>query len=423
VALAWSHALIIALVGPVLGYAWVLDPAALFRDGTVLHTVGEGLIVALFAVLAGLRGASRTTQATALALALMSASAILVHLSGGYIELHFHFFVMLTFLALLQDWVPYLTAIVYVAVHHGVVGTLWPDEVYNHTAALNAPWRWAAVHAFFVLWASLGSMIAWRFSEVAVRQRQRAEEGVRQLNDELVERTKQLEAANKELEAFAYTVSHDLKTPLRGMEGFSRALQDDYGDRLDETGHHYLGMIQASARRTGELIDDLLRYSRLERREVGRKPVPLRPLLDRLRAELDEDLQARGLTLALELSVETVEAEPEGLREALANLLGNAVKFSPKGGGTIAVGARRNGDMVVLSVADPGIGFDMKYHDRIFRIFERLHRQEDYTGTGVGLAIVRKVAERHGGSAWAVSEPGKGSTFYLALPAPARAGT
>lgn len=248
------------------------------------------------------------------------------------------------------------------------------------------------------------------YKEVA--ERKRAEEA-------LAERTIALEAANKELEAFTYTVSHDLKAPLRGMEGFARAVLDDYADRLDETGRHYLSMIQTSTCKMGELIDDLLHYSHLERREMKIERVWLRPLLEQVREGQEEDLRARGLTVRMELAVEAVAAEREGLREALANLVENAVKFSRDGGGTITIGARQEGDAIILSVTDTGIGFDMKHHDRIFQIFERLHPQETYPGTGVGLAIVRKVAERHGGRAWAVSEAGKGSTFYLALPASA----
>ncbi len=241
-----------------------------------------------------------------------------------------------------------------------------------------------------------------------------------QLEQRVVERTRQLETANRELEAFTYTVSHDLKAPLRGLEGFARALQEDSAGRLDEAGIRYLGLIQSGARRMGQLIDDLLRYSRLERREMRREPVRLRQLVERVCEEVEEEIRARGLSLRVELGVEAVEAEAEGLREALANLVGNAMKFSRDGTGTITIGSQREGDSVVLSVADTGIGFDMKYHDRIFGIFERLHRQEEYLGTGVGLAIVRKVAERHGGRAWAVSEPGQGSTFYLALPVRAK---
>jgi signal transduction histidine kinase len=238
-----------------------------------------------------------------------------------------------------------------------------------------------------------------------------------ELEQRVQERTRQLQAANRELEAYTYTVSHDLKAPLRGMEGFARALQEDYGERLEDTGRGYLGRIQTAARRMAEIIDDLLRYSRLERREMQRAHVALRPIVEDVSRELEEEMESRGLRLRVELDVEAVEAERAGLREALANLLGNAVKFSPAQGSEIAVRSRRDGGAVVLSVTDHGIGFDMRYQDRIFGMFERLHRQEDFPGTGVGLAIVRKVAERHGGRAWAVSEPGKGSTFYLALPA------
>lgn len=261
---------------------------------------------------------------------------------------------------------------------------------------------------------------SYRDLERELVERRRVEEEIRSLNEQLEqrvkERTEKLEAANREMEAFTYTVSHDLKAPLRGMEGFARALGEDYGDRLDEEGRRYLGMIRTSTRRMGELIEDLLRYSRLERREIHRERVPLRPLLERVCDEVEQEIRERGLVLGMELVVEAVEAEREGLREALANLVGNAVKFSKESGGTITIRAWRDGNAAVLSVADTGIGFEMKYHDRIFRIFERLHRQEEYPGTGVGLAIVRKVAERHGGRAWGESEPGKGSTFFLALP-------
>src|SRR5689334_10732504 len=158
------------LAGPVLGYSWQLSFTALFRHETVLHTVGEGLIVAFFAAVAGWPRAGRTLQATFVGFGLMSSSAILVHLSGGYIELHFHFFVMLTFLALCQDWIPYGLAVAFVAVHHGVVGVIYPESVYNHPAAFNAPWTWAGIHAFFVLWSCVGSVVAWRFNERAFAQ-------------------------------------------------------------------------------------------------------------------------------------------------------------------------------------------------------------------------------------------------------------
>jgi PAS domain S-box-containing protein len=168
--LTWLHGLLIALIGPILGYEWEISSEALFRDATVLHTAAEGLVVIFFAGIAAWGTIPRVLRSTAVGFGLVSASAIFVHLSGGYIELHFHFFVVLAFLALYQDWVSYLLAIVYVAIHHGVVGVMWPQEVYNHTAALNAPWTWAGIHAFFVLWAAVGSVIAWRFNEKAFAQ-------------------------------------------------------------------------------------------------------------------------------------------------------------------------------------------------------------------------------------------------------------
>ena len=156
VGLTFFHVVIIALAGPVLGKHWELSFRSLLDDESALHVIGESLVVALFGILACWRPAGRTLQATFVGFGLMSSSAILVHLSGGYIELHFHFFVMLTFLALCQDWIPYLLAVAFVAVHHGVVGVLWPQSVYNHEAAFNSPWTWAGIHALFVLWSCVG---------------------------------------------------------------------------------------------------------------------------------------------------------------------------------------------------------------------------------------------------------------------------
>jgi signal transduction histidine kinase len=237
-----------------------------------------------------------------------------------------------------------------------------------------------------------------------------------ELEARVQERTRELEGANRGLEAFTHTVSHDLKAPLRGMAGFAQALEEDYAERLDDSGRQFLARIRAASERMADLIDDLLQYSRIQQRAIERRPVALKPLLDPLLEDLAAEIEARGLTVTQDLAVAEIMSERQGLQEALANLLSNAVKFSPPQGGSIAVRSYRDGDLVVVAVADRGVGFDMQYHDRIFGIFERLHRQEDYPGTGVGLAIVRKVAERHGGRAWAESTPGQGSTFFLALP-------
>jgi len=249
------------------------------------------------------------------------------------------------------------------------------------------------------------------------RLHERVKRQAAELEQRVEARTRELAAVNKELEAFTYTVAHDLKSPLRGVTGFAHLLKEHAGGGLDDTGRHYVDMVQGSAVRMAQLIDDLLRYARIERNAIERQPVPLKALLDGVLVDLANELESRQLRVIAELQVAEVLGERTGLREVLANLISNAVKFSPKAGEPIVVRSYREGAEVVLAVADRGVGFDMKYRDRIFGIFERLHRLEDYPGTGVGLAIVRKVAERHGGRAWADSEPGQGSTFFLALPA------
>jgi signal transduction histidine kinase len=256
---------------------------------------------------------------------------------------------------------------------------------------------------------------------IDITERRRAEERVRELNADLerrvVARTAELEAKNRELETFTYSVSHDLKAPLRGIDGYSRLLQEDHGDRLDEDGRRFLASVRHATQQMGQLIDDLLAYSQLERRALTFAPLRPRAVFDALPIAYEDEIQARGAVLSVDLPDVAVRADANGLSQVLRNLIDNALKFTrgvnpPR----IEVGGRVADGKYLLWVRDNGIGFDMKFVDRIFDIFQRLHRAEDYPGTGIGLAIVRKALERMDGRVWAESRPGCGATFFVELP-------
>jgi PAS domain S-box-containing protein len=254
-----------------------------------------------------------------------------------------------------------------------------------------------------------------------VTERHRREASINELNAELEQRvaarTAELAAKNRELEVFAYSVSHDLKAPLRGIDGYSRLLQEDFAGRLDGDGPYYIDMIRAATASMGQLIDDLLAYSRVERRALQLTGLALHPLVEQVAAEYADLLAEAGAQLSIDLPELSVLAEEEGLAQSLRNLIANAVKFSRDvAAPQISIGGEAQGDTCLLWVRDNGIGFAMEYHDRIFDLFQRLHRDEDYPGTGIGLAIVRKAVERIGGAVWAESAPGAGATFYLRLP-------
>ena len=230
----------------------------------------------------------------------------------------------------------------------------------------------------------------------------------------------ELAAANKELEAFSYSVSHDLRAPLRAIDGFSRLLADSQGTQLDADGQRLLGLVRSNARRMGELIEDLLAFARLGRLPLRTEPVQLDQLVQQTITELRAAVDGRQIDFAVG-TLGGAEVDPSLLKQVLVNLLGNAVKFTrDRDPAVIEVGCRdaAEADPVrVYYVRDNGAGFDMRHADKLFNVFQRLHRTDEYEGTGVGLAIAQRVIARHGGRIWAEARLGEGATFYFTLQA------
>lgn len=248
-----------------------------------------------------------------------------------------------------------------------------------------------------------------------------AERKVRELNRELEQRfeqrTRELALANRELETFTYTVSHDLKAPLRGIDGYSRLLLEDHGSRLDLEGRTFLHNIRQGVDRMGQLIDDLLTYSRMERRAMHIDQVRLAELVTEVINERRHDIDESHAEVSLSVDIPDLRADADSLRLALRNLFDNSLKFRrPDRAAKIAIRARNLPGSTEIEIADNGIGFDMRFHDRIFEVFQRLHRAEEFPGTGIGLAIVHKALQRMGGGVHADSKPGEGSTFTLEIP-------
>jgi len=253
------------------------------------------------------------------------------------------------------------------------------------------------------------------------RRRRRAKDALDRLNAELEvridDRTAALKAKTRELESFAYSVAHDLKAPLRGIDGYSRILLQDYGESLQADGCTMLQTIQDSTDEMSRLIDDLLAYSKLERRELRTDTIELAPVVTSLVEEKKRGWAGRPIDFVVDVNGAVVLADASGLTQALRNYLDNAIKFTSKVPVPhIEVGSEESAESCVLWVRDNGIGFDMDHHEQIFDIFQRLNVADDYPGTGIGLAIVRKAMERMGGRAWAESKPGAGATFYLEIP-------
>jgi PAS domain S-box-containing protein len=267
---------------------------------------------------------------------------------------------------------------------------------------------------------SEGRVVQWFCTNTDVDELKQAEEKVRLSNAELeqrvIERTAKLRSANEELEAFSYSVSHDLRAPLRHVHGYVEMLAQEAGDKLSEEGRRYLKVITDASIEMGELIDDLLAFSRMGRAEMRETSVELDALVQKTLRGLEATTSGRNIVWRIP-PLPVVQADPAMLKQVFANLLGNAVKYTrPRDPAQVELGCAGEEDgRIILFVRDNGVGFDPQYAHKLFGVFQRLHRADEFEGTGIGLANVRRIIARHGGRTWAESKVNEGATFYFTL--------
>jgi PAS domain S-box-containing protein len=293
-------------------------------------------------------------------------------------------------------------------------GHVWKGEIKNRARDGTIYWVNSTIVPFL---GPDGKPLQFIAIRTDITKRKLAEEVINTLNSDLQSRAAELEAANKELEAFSYSVSHDLRAPLRAVDGFSRMILEDYSQQLGVDGQRMLGVIREETQRMARLIDDLLAFSRLGRQQVEPLPIDMHALAQEVYAELAGHEPQRQLRLDLHPLPTACGSEPL-IRQVWVNLIANAIKFTQQREiGQIEIGAQDGADGTpVYYIKDNGAGFDMRYIDKLFGVFQRLHHQHEFPGTGVGLALVQRIVQRHGGHVWAEARIDHGAAFYFTLP-------
>ena len=391
--LLWLHAAAIPIV-------------ALFTDDHFHLGVVGGVLLTFLAILAVWGRLRYRLRSGIVTCGLMSASALLVHLSGGFVEAHFHFFVMMAVIVLYQDWLPFLLALVVVIADHGLIGMLVPGMVYNHSAAQAHPWIWALVHGGFILAECAALLVYWRVNEV--------------IQADLSREKERAESASKAKSQFLANMSHEIRTPMNGVLGMAELLL--LTDLTDKQ-RRYVEQVRESGTQLLRVINDILDFSKIEAGKLVLEDVPfdLSVVVNETVAMFAESARAKGLNLSCtssgDLSTQVI-GDPHRLRQVLTNLIGNAVKFTESGGITVEVtGVPGAAGMFKVVVQDSGIGISETAQASLFREFSQADGSTTrrYGGTGLGLAIAKQLVEMMHGSIGVEGAEGRGSRFWFTI--------